>query len=122
MGLMALQLLHTGTVFSFNNKFTQVISFLSCHVTTRTQLTHQDTIKFKYITIRLRGYERSPTPLASRLENALRAFYSGVLALLKSKSHGTGLLEIELVCLRYMAEVKGRPSDHRGYYLYQRKE
>ena len=65
-----------------------------------------------------RGYERPPTPSASRLESAARAFTCGILSLLKSRALGSGYIEVDHDCWRHITHGKGTPLEHGGHYMY----
>lgn len=69
-----------------------------------------------------RGYESPPKHSASRLESTARAFACGVLHLLKSKAICNGYINLDLDCWRYITQGKGTPSEHRGYFLFNKND
>jgi hypothetical protein len=68
------------------------------------------------------GYEHPPKPSLSQLEQAARAFSCGISSMLKSKSLRRGHIDINHDCWRYVIRGKGRPSEHRGYQLFDKED
>ena len=67
-----------------------------------------------------RGYENPPKPSVSRLDQAAKAFCCNILSMLRSKSLATGQIEIDHDVWRYVMRGKGKPSAHRGNFLYEK--
>ncbi len=49
-------------------------------------------------------------------------FACGILCLLRSKAICNGYIELDHDCWCYVIQGKGIPSEHRGHYLYERRD